>query len=157
MRISEILPCEHIFVGVDWQSKKRAFEQVSIVFENSASVARDKIFSALMQRERLGSTHIGNGGAIPHGRLEGVEKPLCALVVLNKTIQYGIGDDGGAVKNLFFLIAPQDSDETHLHLLGAFSRMLSDTPLMDDLSRCADSQAVAARLAQWETAQFAGA
>ncbi len=157
MSVSKMLPPEHILVGVDWQSKKRAFEQVSIIFENSAGIARDKVFSALMQRERLGSTSIGNGGAIPHGCLEGAKEPLCALVVLSKPIQYGIGDDGGAVRNLFFLIAPPDSDETHLHLLGAFSQMLSDTPLMDDLSQCSDSKAAAERLAQWETAQFAGA
>ena len=154
IKISEILPPEHIFVGIDWQSKKRVFEQVSIVFENvGKGVARDKVFSALIARERLGATFIGDSGAIPHGRLAEVESPLCALVLLKNPIQYGIDDDGGGMaQTLFFLIAPNDTNETHLWLLGLFARMLSDNALIKRLRACGDSVKAGEILRQWEIA-----
>ena len=149
--LSEILPPSHIFVGAEWQSKKRAFEQASIVFENAAGVARDRIFSVLMQRERLGSTFIGNGGAIPHGQLEEAAAPMCALALLKKAVPYGGDDDGGAVRTMFFLIAPADGGEMHLQLLGLFAEMLSDCKLMDALHNCGDEEHAAALLTQWES------
>ena len=152
MSVCQILPAAHIFVDAAWQSKKRIFEQISIVFENACNIPRDKVFSALMQRERLGSTCIGNGGAIPHGRLEGIHAPLCALTLLQNPIQYGIGDEGGAVQTLFFLIAPTDTDDNHLQLLGEFSAMLSDTALINDLHQCHNNEAAAAKLKSWEAA-----
>lgn len=149
--VSEILPSEHIFVGADWRSKKRVFEQASIVFENACGVARDKFFSALIQRERLGSTFIGEGGAIPHGRMEEAPRPLCALALLKKPIQYGIGEDGGAVRTLFFLIAPAGADDKkHLAFLGQFSAMLSDASLVEQLHQCETADAAAELLASWE-------
>ncbi|MGI9297543.1 MAG: PTS sugar transporter subunit IIA [Gammaproteobacteria bacterium] len=151
--VVEILPSAHIFVGADWRSKKRVFEQAGVAFENASGVPRDQFFSALMQRERLGSTCIGEDGAIPHGRLEGAGGPLCALALLKNPIQYGIGDgDGGAVRTLFFLIAPA-GDETHLELLGMFAAMLSDAALIEGLHNCADGDSARALLARWEAAR----
>ena len=145
-----ILPAGHIFARAEFRSKKRVFEQACLVFENSGGIPRDKIFSALMRRERLGSTFIGNGGAVPHGRLEGAERPMAALVLLKKPIQYGIGEDGGEARTLFFLIAPEDAADEHLRLLGRFSEMLSDAPLVGELHGCADGVSAAAALARWE-------
>ena len=150
--VSAVLPAAHIFVGADWRSKKRVFEQASIAFENASGIARDKFFSALIQRERLGSTCIGEDGAIPHGRLEGANEPLCALALLKNPIQYGIGDGaGGAVRTLFFLIAPAGKDETHLELLGLFAAMLSDAALMEKLHRCEDGESARDLISQWES------
>ena len=155
--VSDILPAAHIFVGADWRSKKRVFEQASIAFENASGIARDKFFSALIQRERLGSTCIGEDGAIPHGRMEGADRPLCALALLKNPIQYGIGDgNGGAVRTLFFLIAPAGGDETHLELLGIFAAMLTDSSLTDRLHSCEDGESARTLLAQWEAAHGAG-
>ena len=151
--VCAILPAEHIFAGAEWRSKKRVFEQACLVFENTGGVPRGKIFSALMQRERLGSTFIGNGGAIPHGRMEGVRNPMGALVLLQKPIQYGIGEDGGEVRTLFFLIAPENAEEEHLRLLARFSEMLSDAPLVEELHGCADGESAAAALLRWEAAR----
>ena len=152
--VADILPAAHIFVAADWRSKKRVFEQASIAFENASGVARDKFFSALIERERLGSTFIGEDGAIPHGRLEGAAGPLCALALLKNPIQYGIGDgNGGAVRTLFFLIAPAGGEETHLEILGTFAAMLSDTALTDNLHRCPDGDSARTLLAQWEAAR----
>lgn len=151
--VSSILPPEHIFVGASWQSKKRAFEQVSIVFENASSAPRDRIFSALIQRERLGSTCIGGDGAIPHGRLDDIDRPLCALALLQKPIPYGLGDEGGSARSLFFLIAPSDEDEAHLQFLGLFAEMLSDETLMGALHASGSAEAAAALIAEWEAAR----
>lgn len=151
--VCAVLPAEHIFAGAEWRSKKRVFEQASLVFENTGGVPRGKIFAALMQRERLGSTFIGNGGAVPHGRMEGVQRPMAALVLLAKPIQYGIGEDGGEVRTLFFLLAPENAEEEHLQLLARFSEMLSDAPLVETLHGCANGEDAAAALLQWETAR----
>lgn len=150
--IPKILPAAHIFVNVEWQSKKRAFEQVSIVFENTSGIPRDTIFSALIERERLGSTFIGNGGAIPHGRLEQLPAPLCALALLKKTIRYSVDGVDGDVRTLFFMIAPPDTQDTHLWLLGMFSEMLTDVALIDKLHNGADPEQAVALLAQWKSA-----
>lgn len=146
--VSELLPAERVFTGEEWRSKKRVFEQVSIAFENASAAARDKIFSALMERERLGSTYIDNGGAIPHGRMTGLKSPIAALVLLEKPIQYD-GDDSAA-QTLFFLLVPPGAEKSHLLLLGLFAEMISDVDLLAALHKAEDPAAAAALLAQWE-------
>ncbi|MDM5147462.1 PTS sugar transporter subunit IIA [Candidatus Persebacteraceae bacterium Df01] len=149
--IARRLPPAHILLGIDWQSKKRVFEQISIVFENTSGIAREQFFSVLFERERLGSTFIGEGGAIPHGRLGNLKEPLCALVMLKHPIQYGVSDDGGgAVQVLFFLIAPQEANDIHLCILGVFAEMLSDQQLINNLWQCAEPEKVQKIIANWE-------
>ncbi|MGU9952278.1 MAG: PTS sugar transporter subunit IIA [Gammaproteobacteria bacterium WSBS_2016_MAG_OTU1] len=148
--INSILPPAHIFVGVEWQSKKRVFEQVGSAFEESAGVPRDKIFTALMHRERLGSTFIGNSGAIPHGQISETKTPLCALALLKRPVQYGGGGDENTVRTLFFLIAPHGGEQSHLWLLGLFSEILSDVAFVDKLHAAPDSETVYTMLQEWK-------
>lgn len=151
MRLSEFLPPAHILLGVEWKSKKRVFETVAILFENTCGMAREKVFRMLIERERLGATTLGGGCAIPHGRLEGIDKPLCALMRLIEPIQYGAKDeDGGRVQTLFFLAVPEDANEMHLALLGKISQMLTDESFGIGLSKCADSQAARDFIIGWE-------
>ena len=79
-RISELLPQGNILVDVDVASKKRVFEQVGLLFENHHQIARSVVFDSLFAREKLGSTGLGQGIAIPHGRIKGLGEALAAFV-----------------------------------------------------------------------------
>ena len=79
--ISRLLPLSNVLLDLPASSKKRAFEQAGLVFENNQGVARAKVFDSLLARERLGSTGLGQGVAIPHGRIKGLKErppPSCA-------------------------------------------------------------------------------
>ena len=69
-------------------SKKRLFEQVGQMFETSHGLERDKVFDSLFARERLGSTGLGHGVAIPHGRIKGLKNPLAAVLRLQQPIPF---------------------------------------------------------------------
>ena len=78
--IAKILPSDHIVLDLDVASKKRVFEQVGILFENSHGIARSEVFDSLFAREKLGSTGLGQGVAIPHGRAKGLKEAAGAFV-----------------------------------------------------------------------------
>ncbi|HEY4957666.1 MAG TPA: PTS sugar transporter subunit IIA, partial [Caldimonas sp.] len=77
-RLAAILPAIDVLVDVDATSKKRAFEQAGLLFENQHAIARATVTDNLFARERLGSTGLGHGVAIPHGRIKGLKNPLAA-------------------------------------------------------------------------------
>ncbi|MGA1301762.1 MAG: PTS sugar transporter subunit IIA, partial [Burkholderiaceae bacterium] len=72
-RICKLLAVDNIQLDVDASSKKRVFEQAGLLFEEHQGIARSKVFDSLFARERLGSTGLGDGIAIPHGRIKGLE------------------------------------------------------------------------------------
>ena len=69
--ISKVLPLENVILDADSTSKKRVFERVGVLFENTQKIARSQVFDSLFAREKLGSTGLGHGVAIPHGRIKG--------------------------------------------------------------------------------------
>ena len=73
-RICELLTADHVLLGVEASSKKRAFELAGLLFEEKKGIARSKVFDSLFARERLGSTGLGEGIAIPHGRIKGLKE-----------------------------------------------------------------------------------
>lgn len=154
VRLSDFLPSGHILLGVEWKSKKRVFETVAILFENTCGMSREAVFRMLIERERLGATTLGGGSAIPHGRLAGIREPLCALMRLSEPIQYGAKDDDdatrGRVQTLFFLAVPEDANDMHLALLGKISEMLTDEVFVKGLSKCPDSAAAREHIVRWE-------
>ncbi len=79
-RLAAILPAANVLVDVEATSKKRAFEQVGMLFENQHAIARATVTDNLFARERLGSTGLGHGVAIPHGRIKGLNNPLAAVL-----------------------------------------------------------------------------
>jgi nitrogen PTS system EIIA component len=72
---SQILPLKNIVLDIDVSSKKRAFEQAGLIFENNFGIARSTVSDNLFARERLGSTGLGHGVAVPHGRIKGLKSP----------------------------------------------------------------------------------
>ena len=78
--IAKILPQENVLLDLDVSSKKRAFEQAGLLFENNCGIARSTVSENLFARERLGSTGLGHGVAVPHGRIKGLKNPIAAFV-----------------------------------------------------------------------------
>ncbi|HZN24044.1 MAG TPA: PTS sugar transporter subunit IIA, partial [Burkholderiales bacterium] len=74
--ITKLLPESNVLIDLDVSSKKRVFEQVGLVFENNKSIARSEVFDSLFAREKLGSTGLGQGIAIPHGRIKGLKEAV---------------------------------------------------------------------------------
>src|SRR5258708_14075591 len=78
--VSRLLPLNHVLLELDVSSKKRLFEQIGLLFENSRQIPRMRVFDSLFDREKLGSTGLGFGVPIPHGRIKTLKQPLCPFV-----------------------------------------------------------------------------
>lgn len=87
-RLAKILPIENVVIDLSVTSKKRVFEQAGLIFENQNGIARSTVTDNLFARERLGSTGLGEGVAIPHGRIKGLKHPLAAFVRLADAIPF---------------------------------------------------------------------
>ncbi len=122
--LSQILKPEYIRLDVTLQSKKRVFEQAGLLFEPVLGLSRRSIFEAFFARERLGSTGLGNGIAIPHGRLSGLKETVGAFVRLKKPILFE-SPDGAPVDLLFLLLVSDSSTDEHLQILAALAEVLS--------------------------------
>ena len=92
-RLSAILPLEQVAVGLDASSKKRAFEEVGLLFETRHDLNRSLVTDSLFARERLGSTGLGHGVAIPHGRIKGLKQPMAAVFQLAAPIAFDAPDE----------------------------------------------------------------
>src|SRR5476649_2789033 len=106
--ISKLLPPSNIVLDLDVSSKKRMFEQAGLIFENNQGIARSLVFDSLFARERLGSTGLGQGVAIPHGRIKGMKEAVGAFFRLGQAVSFD-APDGQPVKLAFILLVPQQA------------------------------------------------
>ena len=148
-RLAAILPASNVLVDVDATSKKRAFEHAGLVFENQHAIARATVTDNLFARERLGSTGLGHGVAIPHGRIKGLKNPLAAVLRVQQPIPFDAPDDE-PVGLLIFLLVPEAATQRHLEILSEIAEMLSDRELRERLKTEGDAVAVHRLIADWE-------
>ena len=151
-RLAAILPASHVLVDVDAASKKRVFEQAGLLFENEHVVARGLVTDSLFARERLASTGLGHGVAIPHGRIKGLKNPLAAVLRLRQPIAFEAPDDE-PVALLIFLLVPEAATQRHLEILSEIAEMLSDRTLRDRLKVEPDAGALHHLISQWQPLQ----
>ncbi|MFZ6800785.1 PTS sugar transporter subunit IIA [Undibacterium sp. Di24W] len=147
--IAKILPLENVLLDLDVSSKKRAFEQAGLLFENNCSIARSTVSDNLFARERLGSTGLGHGVAVPHGRIKGLKNPIAAFVRLLDPIPFE-SPDGLPVKVLIFLLMPDNVTQQHLEILSEIAEMLSDDGFRNALQTEQDASLVYKRIITWE-------
>ncbi|NEN74892.1 PTS transporter subunit EIIA [Pelistega sp. NLN82] len=140
-QLSSILSLQNILLDITATSKKRAFEQVALLFENNEGIARSTVFDGLFSRERLGSTALGHGVAIPHGRIPKLEKPHAAFVRLSTPIPFD-APDGKNVQLLVCLLVPESATQQHLDLLAAIAQKLSDDTIYQQLLTETDPQTI---------------
>ena len=153
-RLSAILPASQVLVGVDASSKKRVFEHAGLLFENHHAIARATVTDNLFARERLGSTGLGHGVAIPHGRLKGLKNPLAAVLRLDHPIPFDAPDDE-PVNLLIFLLVPEAATQKHLEILSEIAELLSDSVLRERLKACDDAAVLHGMIAGWQSTQAA--
>jgi nitrogen PTS system EIIA component len=147
-RISSLLSPASIVLNHATTSKKRLFEHVGLLFENTHGVERGKVFDSLFARERLGSTGLGYGVAVPHGRIKGLKQAIAALVQLQTPIAFESAD-GIPVKLLIFLLVPENATEEHLEILSEVAELLSDETLRQELMTSTDSAQLHGVLSTW--------
>lgn len=153
-RLASILPAAQVLVHVDATSKKRAFEEAGLLFENLHGLSRSLVTDSLFSRERLGSTGLGYGVAIPHGRIKGLKAPMAAVLQLAHPIGFDAPDEQ-AVSLLIFLLVPEAATQKHLEILSEIAEMLSDASLREKLAGSVDAAALHGLIANWQSAQLA--
>lgn len=151
-RLSQILPPAQVLVDVDAASKKRAFEDAGLLFENLHGLNRALVADSLFARERLGSTGLGHGVAIPHGRIKGLKAPMAAVFQLATPIGFDAPDEQ-PVGLLIFLLVPEAATQKHLEILSEIAEMLSDSGLREKLMRSQDAAALHQLIASWLSSQ----
>lgn len=148
-RLAQILSPTNVVVNLPVTSKKRLFEQVGLLFENSQGIERGRVFDSLFARERLGSTGLGEGVAIPHGRIKGLKEASAAVVRLAQPIAFD-APDGKPVQLLVFLLVPEHATDEHLELLSELAELLSDARIRSALQETTDPVELHRILSTWE-------
>lgn len=139
--MSRILPPTNVVLDLAATSKKRAFEQAGLLFENHNGIARTAVFQSLIARERLGSTALGHQVAVPHGRIKDLREPCAAFIRLTEPVRFD-ATDGRAANLLFILLVPENATQTHLELLAEIARLMSDADIRHALATETDPAAV---------------
>ncbi len=136
--IDLLLPAR-IVCQQDSSSKKRSVEMLSILLASAVpDYTETEIFDSLIARERLGSTGLGSGVALPHGRLRGLKQPIAALVTLRQGIDFD-AIDRQPVDLLYALLVPEESTDEHLKILAHLAGLFSDPDFCSRLRNCSDS------------------
>ena len=146
--ISKILPTANVMVDFHATDKSKIFEAAGVVFERQAGLSSKVVTDALNQREKLCSTGLGQGVAIPHGRIKGLKAPLGAFVRMAEPIGFD-APDGKPVGLIFIMLVPEQANETHLQLLGELATMFSDRDFRDALHEAVDAHALHSLFAEW--------
>jgi nitrogen PTS system EIIA component len=146
---SKLLPLPNVIVDLDVSSKKRVFEKVGLLFENNHQIARSKVFDSLFAREKLGSTGLGQGVAIPHGRIKGLKEALGVLVRMKQAIPFD-APDSQPVGLIFVLLVPDRATDVHLQILSELAQMFSDKPFRERLLQAPGAPELHQLITQWQ-------
>lgn len=146
--IADILAPGAVLAGLEAGNKKELFERLGEVFEASGQLARAKVCDSLQAREKLGSTAIGHGVAIPHGRVKGLRTAMGAFVRLKTPLPFD-APDGQPVSLVFALMVPEQATDLHLMILGELAQMFSEKDVRERLLCLDDRHAIHRLLADW--------
>src|SRR6476646_3674298 len=111
--IAQLVSVQDTVLDLDVSSKKLVCEHAGLTFENNHNIARSQVFDSLFAREKLGSTGLGQGIAIPHGRIKGLKEALGAFIRLAQPVPFD-APDGNPVNLVFVLLVPEKATEKHL-------------------------------------------
>ncbi|MEO8132645.1 MAG: PTS IIA-like nitrogen regulatory protein PtsN [Betaproteobacteria bacterium] len=148
-QIAGLLSAANILLDLDAGNKKRVFEQVGLLFENNHGIGRTVVYDSLFTREKLGSTGLGQGVAIPHGRIKGLPEAIGAFVRTQTPIPFD-SPDGRGVALIFVLLVPEHATDRHLQILSELAQMFSDKPLRDRLLSVPDADALRRTIVDWQ-------
>ena len=154
MIISEILSPDAIFTSIKASSKKRVLQEISVGISNIYGLEQTKVFLALQEREKLGSTGMGHGVAIPHARINSISSIKGVFAKLINPLDFGSMDSQN-VDLIFVLIAPYESGANHLKALAKVSRILRNKSTCEKLRSTIDKSALYSILTTDEEIQAA--
>ena len=123
-QLLRLLPIENIVLDLEATSKKRVFESAGLLFENNQGIARSTVYESLFAREKLGSTGLGHGVAVPHGRIKSLKEAKGAFLRLAAPVPFE-SPDGKPVSLLFVLLVPEHATEHHLQILSELAELFS--------------------------------
>jgi PTS system nitrogen regulatory IIA component len=148
--ISGLLPVANILVDLDVANKKRLFEQVGLLFENNHGIRRNLVYDSLFAREKLGSTGLGQGIAVPHGRIKGLPEALGAFIRTREPIPFD-SPDGRGVSQVFVLLVPEHATDRHLQILSELAQMFSERTFRERIMAAPDAAALHDIFHKWES------
>jgi len=150
-QIAELLPVGNVVLDVDVPTKARLFEAVAEVLERDTGLPRGTVVQSLSAREKLGSTGLGQGIAIPHGRLKGLPEARGAFVRLANPIPFE-APDGRPVAQVFVLLVPEHATDRHLQILSELAQMFSERSSRERLAAAATPAEAHAVIRDWQPA-----
>ncbi|MDD5387908.1 MAG: PTS IIA-like nitrogen regulatory protein PtsN [Gallionellaceae bacterium] len=146
--ITPLLTLANVQAECETTGKKRLFEQAAQLVQTSQNVPAGEIFESLFSREKLGSTALGYGIAIPHGRIKHLNETACAFLRLKTPIDFD-APDGEPVDLVFILLAPATATEVHLQILGELAAMFSDETFRAKLRAAPDAATLHRLITEW--------
>jgi len=148
--LATLLPASHVLLDVEAGDKRHLLAQAAGLLEDRTGIDRNRILDSLLARERLGSTGLGQGIAIPHGRIGGLTAPVGAFLRTRAAVAFD-APDGAPVRLVFVLLVPERSTELHLQILSELAQMLSDRTTRTELTGAADAAAAQRLIAGWQS------
>jgi len=130
MTISALLSPQRIFLDTEISSKKKLLELIANIVADQTQLAESLIYNNLLNRERLGSTGLGHGFAVPHARLENLDETIGCLFRLKEPVNFE-APDNQPVDLVFTIIIPQEATEEHLIILSSLASIFSQTDVCE--------------------------
>ena len=124
MTISALLSPQRIFLDPEITSKKKLLEFIATAVSEQTGLTQSTIFTNLLDRERLGSTGLGRGFAVPHARMAGIDSTTACFIRLQQAVNFE-APDGQPVDLIFAIIIPEEATDEHLQILSALARIFS--------------------------------
>ena len=139
---------DYIALNSPASNRADAFAAAGDLFSKQIGIDSNAVVQFLNAREDLGSTALGAGVAIPHGRVKGLKQPTAAFMRLQNSIEFA-APDGEPVSILIFLLVPEKATQQHLEILSSIAQLLSDADTRKLLSSASDPNTVCELLQQW--------
>jgi PTS system nitrogen regulatory IIA component len=147
--ISPLLPPSHVALDVDANDKEALFERVGAMLAGASGLTRGQVVDGLLARERLGSTGLGQGIAIPHGRVKGLREAAGAFLRMRAPIPFD-APDNRPVSLVFALLVPERATDIHLQILSELAQMFSDRDFRAQLTAAPDALAAQRLIVGWQ-------
>ena len=148
--IAPLITPDTTLLDMSFSSKKKLFEHAAELFAKTHALKASDIFTSLFERERLGSTALGYGIAIPHGRIKGLKDASGAFYRLNTPLEFD-APDNLPVSLCFILLVPKDANERHLQILGELAQLFGDEAMRSKMLNAATPSELIALLSAWSS------
>lgn len=150
IRIADLLSPARIDLDCQTTSKKRLMEHIASMLTRETDTDEGSVFRVLIERERLGSTGVGQGVALPHGRLADIDDAILALAVLDEPLDYQSPDQQD-VQIVVGLLVPEHANDFHLQILARLAELLNQSELRERLLHARDKEDIFSALKEAET------